>query len=241
MKKLEKALKGHKHLVFLDFEGTQFTAEMIAIGAVSVTLDKKGRIKSRKDPITIYVKAKNKIGKFVTELTGITEEKLKEEGVIFAIAMHRLKKYVGRAFDKSTFITYNNHDMRILNQSISYNLDYPKEITSQIQKNYFDFAAFFDDFILDDNGNPLSLVHACELFGLSLAEPAHDPCNDAINLANLYDAFLAKPEIVMEHYKRALTHFSKAPEPIIRVIRQLASEQDVSANDFDEYIKDYLK
>ena len=34
MKRVLKNFKGHKHLLFMDFEGTQFSHEMIAFGAV---------------------------------------------------------------------------------------------------------------------------------------------------------------------------------------------------------------
>lgn len=241
MKELEKAIKRNNHLVFMDFEGTQYSAEMIAIAAISVVLDKKGHIKSKKPPITIYVKAKNKIGSFVTDLTGITEETLIKKGVSFLEAMNMFKKYVGHSFNKSTFITYNNHDMRILSQSIAYNLDYPKEICSKIQKNYLDFAAFLDNYIRDTNGNQLSLVHACELFGLPLAVPAHDPANDTINLMNLYEAFISHPEIVAHEYKKNLSKFKHLPNPIKKVINKLNEGQDVSVNDFDNYIKEDLE
>lgn len=42
MKNVLKKLKGRHYLCFLDFEGTQFSHEMIAYGAVLVTIDKKG-------------------------------------------------------------------------------------------------------------------------------------------------------------------------------------------------------
>ena len=70
MKKFEKLLKGHKSLVFLDFEGTQFSHEMIAIGALHVVIDRHGYIKKAKKPFRAYVKAHNRVGKIVTDLTG---------------------------------------------------------------------------------------------------------------------------------------------------------------------------
>ena len=81
MKKFERLLKGHKSLVFLDFEGTQFSHEMIAIGAVHAVIDRHGYIKKSKKPFRIYVKAHNRVGKIVTDLTGITEDMLKQKGV----------------------------------------------------------------------------------------------------------------------------------------------------------------
>ena len=140
-KKLLKCLKGHKSLVFLDFEGTQFSHEMIAIGGIAVLIDPKtGLIKRRKPAFKVYVKAHNKIGNYVTELTGITENTLKEKGVVFDSAMRALKKYCGLNFNKATFITFGNHDMKILSSSISYSFDFPKEIVQCIQQNYIDFS-----------------------------------------------------------------------------------------------------
>ena len=241
-KKLLKCLKGHKSLVFLDFEGTQFSHEMIAIGGIAVLIDPKtGLIKRRKPAFKVYVRAHNKIGNYVTELTGISEATLKEKGVSFDAAMKILKKYVGINFKKSTFVTFGNHDMRILNQSIAYNIHYPKDITSQIQKNYFDFAAYISEFIRDDKGNPLSLVHYCELFGLEEAGKAHDPEVDAINLANLYDEVLVKSNLVVDEYKKHLRmHSGHLPEPIANAVTRLASGENVTAEEFEESLKKYL-
>ena len=241
-KKLLKCLKGHKSLVFLDFEGTQFSHEMIAIGGIAVLIDPKtGLIKRRKPAFKVYVRAHNKIGNYVTELTGISAATLKEKGVSFDAAMKILKKYVGINFKKSTFVTFGNHDMRILNQSIAYNIHYPKDITSQIQKNYFDFAAYISEFIRDDKGNPLSLVHYCELFGLEEAGKAHDPEVDAINLANLYDEVLVKSNLVVDEYKKHLRmHSGHLPEPIANAVTRLASGENVTAEEFEESLKKYL-
>ncbi|MFA7032912.1 MAG: exonuclease domain-containing protein [Bacilli bacterium] len=240
MKKLEKLLKHHNHLVFLDFEGTQFSHEMIALGAVSVLIDKKGQIKRQKKPFKVYVKAKNKIGKYVIELTGITEDILVKKGVSFATAMEELRKYVGLSFKKSSFITFGNHDMRILSQSIAHNMDFPKDICSQIQKNYFDYAAFINEFVRDEQGNPCSLVHNCQTFNVSLAGDAHDPAVDAINLANLYDAFLRNIPLVAEYYKKSLPKYSHFPSPINEILKKLNNDETVSPHQYDEEIRKYL-
>lgn len=241
MKKLERLLKNHKHLVFLDFEGTQYSHEMIAIGAVACSLDRHGKIAKMKKPFKIYVKAKNKIGKYVVELTGITEERLQNEGVAFGVAMEELKKYVGLSFKKASFITFGNHDLRILNQSIAYSLTFPKEICSTIQKNYLDYSAFLSEYIKDDKGNPLSLVHYCEYFGVKEAGVAHDPEIDAINLANLYNAFLENKDLVLEGYKKVLSKSHHFPEPVVYAINKLAAGEDVSAAEFEQRLKDCLE
>lgn len=240
MKKFERLLKGHKSLVFLDFEGTQFSHEMIAIGATHVVIDRHGYIKKHKKPFRVYVKAHNRVGKIVTDLTGITDEMLKKNGVSFFTAMSELKKYCGLAFRKSSFITFGNHDMKILSSSISYSFDFPKEIVQCIQQNYIDFSAFIGEFMRDDKGNPLSLIKYCDAFGVKQAGPAHDPAVDAENLAWLYDATMRHSEILLEEYKKVLKSFNHFPQPVSNVIKKLANNENVTSDEFDKEIKDYI-
>ena len=240
MKKFERLLKGHKSLVFLDFEGTQFSHEMIAIGATHVIIDRHGYIKKHKKPFRVYVKAHNRVGKIVTDLTGITDEMLKQKGVSFFTAMSELKKYCGLSFRKSSFITFGNHDMKILSSSISYSFDFPKEIVQCIQQNYIDFSAFIGEFMRDDKGNPLSLIRYCDAFGVKQAGPAHDPAVDAENLAWLYDATMRKNEILLDEYKKVLKSFNHFPAPVSNVIKKLANNESVTSDEFDQEIKDYI-
>ena len=240
MKKFERLLKGHKSLVFLDFEGTQFSHEMIAIGATHVVIDRHGYIKKHKKPFKVYVKAHNRVGKIVTDLTGITDDMLKQKGVSFFTAMSELKKYCGLAFRISSFITFGNHDMKILSSSISYSFDFPKEIVQCIQQNYIDFSAFISEFMRDDKGNPLSLIRYCDAFGVKQAGPAHDPAVDAENLAWLYDATMRHSEILLEEYKKVLKSFNHFPAPVSNVIKKLANNEDVTSDEFDKEIKDYI-
>ena len=240
MKKFERLLKGHKSLVFLDFEGTQFSHEMIAIGATHVIIDRHGYIKKHKKPFRVYVKAHNRVGKIVTDLTGITDEMLKQKGVSFFTAMSELKKYCGLSFRKSSFITFGNHDMKILSSSISYSFDFPKEIVQCIQQNYIDFSAFISEFMRDDHGNPLSLIRYCDAFGVPQAGPAHDPAVDAENLAWLYDATMRKSEILIDEYKKVLKSFNHFPQPVSNVIKKLANDENVTSEEFEKEIKDYI-
>lgn len=240
MKKLTSSLRGRKYIAFLDFEGTQFSHEMIAIGAQFVSLDKHGKIKKRKEPFKLLVRSQNKVGSFVTNLTGITDSIVAKEGVTFETAMRKLKQYIGINFTKCMFVTYGNHDMRILNQSIAHNFSYPKDICSQIQHFYLDFAALFAEFVRDANGNTLSLIHACELYGAPLYGKPHDPEADAVNLANLYDAFVEHTEITLEEYKKAVLKVNKFPDPISRVIRKLSNGESITPEEYELLLKDYL-
>ena len=240
MKKVLKAFKGHKYLCFMDFEGTQYSHEMIAYGAVLVTIDKNGHIVKRKHPIKRYVRAKNAIGKFVEGLTGITQTDLNKFGITFTEGMKELKKYCGLTFKKCSFITFGNHDMRILSQSMSYNLDSPKELCGIIKSNFVDFQAIISEFIKDEKGNVMSLSHYLQTFGIEFDGEAHDPEYDAINLANLYDAFMKNKEVVLNEYLKNMKKSSFHPAPVDKVVKKLLNNEPITPEEFITYLKDYI-
>lgn len=241
MQKMLKLLKGNHYICFLDFEGTQFSHEMIAIGAVLCLLDKKGNIKRKKEPFKMYVKAKNKIGPYVTNLTGITEELLSHKGVSFYKAMNELRNYCGSAFKKCSFITFGNHDMRILNQSCSYNLDLPKAVVEQIHHHYIDFTVIIGEFVRDPHGNPYSLLNYCKLFDVKEEGEAHDPSYDALNLANLYQTFISNKDLVLNEYLKLLSQQKHLPPPISEAVTALANGKDYSAEEFKKVAEKYIK
>lgn len=240
MKRMVKIFKGHKALCFLDFEGTQFSHEMIAYGAQLVIIDKNGKIVKTKSPIKRLVKAKNSIGRFVENLTGLKRVDLDRFGVSFSTAVKDLKKYCGLYFKKCSFVTFGTHDMRIFNQSISYNLDSPKPICDVIKSNFVDFQAILSEFVKDEKGNVMSLEHYLEAFGLSFEGKPHDPQYDASNLARLYDAFMTKKDIIYQEFKKNLKRMNFHPGPIDKVIKKLLNDESVSPKDFEEYIKEYI-
>ena len=241
MKRVLKAFKSHKNLVFLDFEGTQFSHEMIAYGAVLVTINRDGYIVKQKAPIKRLVKAKNSIGRFVENLTGITRLDLDRFGVPFSTAMKDLKKYCGMAFKKATYVTFGNHDLKILNQSIAYNLDSPKDLCNVIRSNYVDFQSIIAEFVKDDKNNPLSLSHYLEVFGLEFDGTAHDPEFDAVNLARLYDAFMKKNDIVLEQFLKTMGRSNFHPTPVDKAMKKLLNGEAVTPEEFVEFTKEYIE
>ena len=130
--------------------------------------------------------------------------------------------------------------MRILSQSIAYNFDFPKEVVSQIQKNYIDFSAFISEFSKDDKGNPQSLIHYCEKFGVDIVGPNHDPSSDAVNLCSLYNAFIKDPTLIGEEYKKVLGKFSRLPEPVRPLVLKLLNGETVTSSELDDEIKKFL-
>lgn len=225
----------------MDLEGTQFTHEMIAIGAIKVDIKKDGSIKKIHKGYYTLVKAKNRIGKVVTDLTGITEEDVKKNGVSFRVALEGLKKYLGRNFTKCLFVTFGNHDFRIMSQSLAHNLDVKKDDVEIIIKHQFDFTEFMNQYIKDENNNNLSLANALKVFGLDFNGTQHDALADTKNLVYLYDAFLKNKEIVAEEYRKTLGMYRHLPEPIHLVVEKLARKENVSAKEFEQYIKDSLQ
>ena len=152
--------------------------------------------------------------------------------------MEQLKKYCGLYWKRCLFVSFGNHDIRILNQTIAYNLNAPKELCHQIHANYFDFATFISSFVKDQNNCMMSLVRYCDLYKIETHKPEHDPEADALNLAKLYDAFVGNKELLAEEYKKVLINTRKIPEPIIGILCLLSEGKTIQPSDFDELVKE---
>lgn len=238
---LDKILKGRKSLCFMDLEGTQFSHEMIAIGAVKVDIRKDGSIKKIHKGYYTLVKAKNRIGKVVTDLTGITEEQVKKNGIPFRVAMNELKNYIGRYYNKCLYVTFGNHDFRIMSQSLAHNLDADKEMVEIIIKHQFDLADFLNNYIKDENNNNLSLANMLKVFHVDFKGQQHDALADTLNLVYLYDAFLKNRGIVKDEYRKTLGMYRHLPEPIHLAIEKLARKENVTAEEFEKFVEQSLK
>lgn len=241
MKSLNRHLQNRRSLCFLDLEGTQFSHEMIALGAVKVSLYRDGSIKKYHKGFYTLVKAKNHIGKVVTDLTGITEEQLKKNGVPFRVAIENLRKYLGRDFTKVLFVTFGSHDQRIVAQSLAYNMDVKKEDAQMLLKHSFDFSEFISQYIKDPNGNTYSLANLLKIFNIEFAGTQHNAYADALNLAYLYNAMLKHPEIMKVEYRKVLRILRHLPEPVHELIQQLNEKNEVTSDDFDHMIEESLK
>ena len=240
MKSLIKLLNKRKHIVFIDLEGTQFSHEMIALGAVKVDLDYKYHVRKIYPGIKFYVKATGPIGRFVQELTGITPDILNREGISFKDAMERLKKYCGLSYKKMAFMTFGNHDLRILAKSLEAHPNASKDIVQHVIKNDIDFAAVLSQYVKDDKDNPFSLVNYLKLFGVEPTGVSHDPLNDAKDLMLLYKIVLKSDEKIYEEYLKVLKHMKHFPEPVQNTIKKLIDGEDVSSKEFKENVRNYL-
>jgi len=241
MKALAKVLCNRKSLCFLDLEGTQFSHEMIAIGAVKVDLRKDQTVKKIHKGYYTLVKAKNKVGKVVTELTGITDEQIKSSGVPFRVVVSDLRKYMGRDFTKCLFVTFGNHDQRIMAQSLAYNMDVKKEDVQIMIKHSFDFSEFISQFVRDENGNTLSLANMLKVFNLDFEGTQHNALADTLNLVYLYDAMIKNSDILTVEYRKVLGKMRHLPEPVHQLILDLLADKTVSPTDFTKMVEDALK
>lgn len=240
MKKLYNQVRECKQLIFLDLEGTQFSHELIAIGALKVTLTRKGTIKKRVDTFKMYVKPKNAIGRYVVQLTGITKELLAEEGVSFDVALAEFRKFVGRNISKTKYVTFGTHDMRILRQSGKYTPEAEHEYISYIGKRVIDLSAIISEYVKDGK-NTYSLTNLCKLFNVPLVEPAHDPLNDALMLAGLYDSLFKNTDLIVKMYRELLLDLTKIPRPYKKLMQKIVKEGQATYSDFEKLIREEIE
>lgn len=241
MNALRKAIKDKRVLIFFDLEGTQISHEMIEIGAYSVLLHDDLSIKNINQPFKRYVKAQNPIGNIVTNLTGITEKKLHEEGILFPQAFSEFRHYVKKYEDKCVFVAFGNQDIKIIETSVYLNGDAGLSFSRIMKKNYLDFSSFISAYIKDEHGNPYSLTNYLKLFSVPFEGHAHDAVADAYNLIELYKAFLSKKEVVREEYEKTLSRLHHLPAPIGAIIKKLQNGETVTPSFFDKAVEDSLK
>jgi inhibitor of KinA sporulation pathway (predicted exonuclease) len=240
MKKLARLIGHRRTLVFLDLEGTQQSHELIAIAAIKAEINEDLTIKKTYKGIHHIVRPKKEVGKFVTQLTKITEIDVVDKGISFAKAMMVLRNYVGKNFKKAAFIVFGNHDARILHQSFHHSPDALETIVKTVTGNLIDYSMFLSEFIKDQNGNPLSLINNLLVFKEQFQGEHHQPLDDAKNLMLLYRRVLENKETIMSEYLKIFKQFRHLPEPVKIIIQQLLDDKTVEKKDLMQAVKDYL-
>lgn len=238
MKQIDKLINGYKNIVFLDFEGSQYSQEIIAIGAIKCTLDAKNNIKEVSKGFKVYCKINSKVGRIVTELTGINDELLEKEGLTFKESINKFERYVGK--EDTKFIQYGNFDMHLLHNSQVFNNLESNKFIQRIYKNHIDLGGIISQYIRKDKGHMISLLDACKIFNLNIEGEEHDPLSDSINLMNVYNAFLKEKGILRKEYMNYLGN-ANYPNPIRKVLKKIMSDQKVTLKDLETYIDEELK
>lgn len=239
MEIFEKETHDLKALVFLDLEATSFTSEMIEIGAYLAKIDEKGMVTKVFPPFKRYIKANHEIGTPVTKLTGITEDLLKKEGHGFQEIMSSFRKYVGRFWEDCRFVTFGEHDMVIIKNTMAEHRDIDPRYARNIYRHHLDLQRLLSFYIQDENGNPYSLANYLKIFGLEFDGKAHDAVYDALNLLDLYKKAIVSEEIFEQGYKKTLINNKK---PIIReLIKRLNSGQTITPEIYEDMLRRTFK
>lgn len=240
MKKLARILAHRRTVVFLDLEGTQQSHELIAIAAIKADLHENLTIKKTYKGMYHLVRPKKEVGRYVTQLTNITEVDVIDKGISYAKAMLALRNYVGKNFKKTAFIVFGNHDNRIFHQSFHHSPDADEAIVKNVTQNLIDFSNFIGEFIKDQNGNPLSLINNLLVFKEQFQGVHHQPLDDAKNLMLLYRKVLERKDILLEEYIKVFQQLRHIPEPLKQMIQAIMKDQTINKDQFIEHIKEYL-
>jgi len=240
MKKLARLIGHHRTLVFLDLEGTQQSHELIALAAIKADLNEDLTIKKSFKGMYHLVRPKKEVGRYVTQLTNITEVDVVDKGISYAKAMLALRNYVGKNFKNTAFIVFGNHDSRIFHQSFHFSPDADETIVKNVTHNLIDFSLFLGEFIKDQNGNPLSLINNLLVFKENFQGVHHQPLDDAKNLMLLYRKVLERKDIILEEYIKVFQLLRHVPEPVKQMIQLILKEQPINKDVFISQIKDYL-
>lgn len=235
-----KETKNVDALVFMDLEATSFTSEMIEIGAYLAEINKDGSIKKVHAPFKRYVKAKHQVGFHVAQLTGITDEKLRNEGEDFPAVLSSFRKYVGKFWDSCRFVTFSEHDMVIVKNTMAQYRDLNPSYARNIYRHHLDLQRLLDRYIQDQNGNPYSLTNYLKVFGLEFDGKAHDAIYDALNLLDLYKVAREGKEIFIKEYKNVLC--GAKTRPVVKeIIHMLSEGKTVTPEMFDALLEDSFK
>ena len=235
-----KETKNVDALVFMDLEATSFTSEMIEIGAYLAEINKDGSIKKVHAPFKRYVKAKHQVGFHVAQLTGITDEKLRNEGEDFPAVLSSFRKYVGKFWDSCRFVTFSEHDMVIVKNTMAQYRDLNPSYARNICRHHLDLQRLLDRYIQDQNGNPYSLTNYLKVFGLEFDGKAHDAIYDALNLLDLYKVAREGKEIFIKEYKNVLC--GAKTRPVVKeIIHMLSEGKTVTPEMFDALLEDTFK
>ena len=149
----------------------QIRGEIIQIGAVRVTEDEEVA-----DEFQIMVRPKfyRHLNRRVSKLTGIKENRLRDEGVPFPEAMERFRAWCG---EDIVFLTWGFDDIGILRENLQlFDLD-----TGFTQRWYN--AQMIFNAQTDGSNSQKALKTAMEMLGIEATRPAHDALGDAYHTA----------------------------------------------------------
>ena len=149
----------------------QIRGEIIQIGAVRVTEDRQVA-----DEFQVMIKPKyyRHLNRRVSKLTGIKENRLKEEGIAFPEAMESFRSWCG---EDIIFLTWGFDDIGILRENLQlYGLN------TDWTDRWYNAQMMFNA-QTDGSNAQKALKTAMEIFGIEASRPAHDALGDAYHTA----------------------------------------------------------
>lgn len=149
----------------------QIRGEIIQIGAVRVSEDQQVQ-----DEFQVMIRPKyyRHLNRRVSKLTGIKENRLRDEGVPFPEAIEAFKAWCG---EDIIFLTWGFDDIGILRENLQlFGLE-----THWTQRWYN--AQMIFNAQTDGSTSQKALKTAMEIFGIEATRPAHDALGDAYHTA----------------------------------------------------------
>lgn len=120
---------------FLDFEATQFCQRVISIGCVSEKGDSFYTL--------VQLAEGDKLSSMIVEMTGITKEKLRNEGITLDEAFASLSAFVEETVgnEEPEFYCYGNCDKRFIANSKKYMKDFSaKTFATLLEVTMIDYS-----------------------------------------------------------------------------------------------------
>ncbi|MCI7640327.1 MAG: exonuclease domain-containing protein [Clostridiales bacterium] len=171
----------------------QIRGEIIQIGAVRITED--GEVA---DEFQVMIRPKfyRHLNRRVSKLTGIKENRLRDEGVPFPEAMELFKSWCG---EDIVFLTWGFDDIGILRENLQL-FDMDTAFTDRWYNAQMIFNAQ-----TDGSNSQKALKTAMETLGIEATRPAHDALGDAYHTA-LICARLDLPKGMAEYDEALKSH-----------------------------------
>lgn len=174
-----KVIKGKENVVIFDLEATcearekavNYDNELIEIGAVKV--DSEGIV----DSLDIYVKpSRTVVTEFCTELTGITSDKLDQEGISYEEALNKFKDFCKGS---EQILSWGYYDR--------------KQIEKDSKINGYELGNLFKNHesLKHEHGKlvgkrAMGVQKALKKHGLTFKGHHHNGYDDAVNIASIY-------------------------------------------------------
>ena len=149
----------------------QIRGEIIQIGAVRITEDEQVA-----DEFQIMIRPKfyRHLNRRVSKLTGIKENRLRDEGVPFPEAMEQFQAWCG---EDIVFLTWGFDDIGILRENLQlFDLD------TAFTDRWYNAQMIFNA-QTDGSNAQKALKTAMEMLGIEASRPAHDALGDAYHTA----------------------------------------------------------